>query len=190
MSGGVLAWLSVRGKVQICIRPSWCHCHSLSLALVNPDWFYIPGFIFLVPAHPDSPGQNPESCEMVVVVVVVAVPSYLLTYTHIHLQLSGQIQKAVKLTMLNYQATGTHVLNSVVCGLQVWSTVYGPLWEKSSELVSAAEASAVVTDPCDMDDDNACITVSPWWLSHRWDLFRQWSSACRCPRSQLLCRTS
>jgi len=37
-----------------------CHCHSLSLAPVNPDWFYLPGFTFLVPAHPGSPGQNPE----------------------------------------------------------------------------------------------------------------------------------
>jgi len=32
--------------------PSWCHCHSLSLASVNPDWFYLPAFTFLVPAHP------------------------------------------------------------------------------------------------------------------------------------------
>jgi len=38
--GGVLAWLSVRAEVQICIWPSWCHCHSLSVAAVNPDWFY------------------------------------------------------------------------------------------------------------------------------------------------------
>jgi len=29
------------------------------------------GFTFLVPAHPGSPGQNPESRETVVVVVVV-----------------------------------------------------------------------------------------------------------------------
>jgi len=29
------------------------------------------GFIFLVPAHPGSPGQNPESRKMVVVLVVV-----------------------------------------------------------------------------------------------------------------------
>jgi len=28
------------------------------------------GFTFLVPAYPDSPGQNPESHKMVVVVVV------------------------------------------------------------------------------------------------------------------------
>jgi len=39
MSGGMLAWLSVWGEVQICIWPNWCHCHSLSLAPVNPDWF-------------------------------------------------------------------------------------------------------------------------------------------------------
>jgi len=32
-SGGMLAWLSVWGEVQI------CQCHSLSLAPVNPDWF-------------------------------------------------------------------------------------------------------------------------------------------------------
>jgi len=32
--GGVLAWLSVWGEVQICIWPRRCHCHSLSLAPV------------------------------------------------------------------------------------------------------------------------------------------------------------
>ena len=44
LSGGVLAWLFVWSKVQTCIWPSWCHCHSLSLAsvksrLVLPSWF-------------------------------------------------------------------------------------------------------------------------------------------------------
>jgi len=37
LSGGMLAWLCVLVKVQICIWPSYCH--SLSLAPVNPDWF-------------------------------------------------------------------------------------------------------------------------------------------------------
>jgi len=58
LSGEVLAWLSVWGKVQICIWPSCCHCHSLSRAPVNPNWFYFPGFTFLVSAHPGSPGQR------------------------------------------------------------------------------------------------------------------------------------
>jgi len=40
----VLAWLSVWSEVQSCIWPSWCHCHSLSLAsvksrLVLPFWY-------------------------------------------------------------------------------------------------------------------------------------------------------
>ena len=43
-SRGVLAWLSVWSEVQTCIWPSWCHCHSLSLApvksrLVLPFWY-------------------------------------------------------------------------------------------------------------------------------------------------------
>jgi len=35
LSGGVLAWFSVWSEVQTCIWPSWCHCHSLSLASVK-----------------------------------------------------------------------------------------------------------------------------------------------------------
>ena len=35
LSGGMLAWLPVWSEVQTCIWPSWCHCHSLSLAPVK-----------------------------------------------------------------------------------------------------------------------------------------------------------
>ena len=38
---GVLAWLSLWAEVQTCIRPSWCHCHSLSLASVK-SWLVLP----------------------------------------------------------------------------------------------------------------------------------------------------
>ena len=46
LSGGVLAWLSVWSEVQTCIWPSWCHYHSLSLALVKsrlvlPFWYWL-----------------------------------------------------------------------------------------------------------------------------------------------------
>jgi len=34
----------------------------------------------LVPAHPGCPGQNPESCKMVVVVVVVAEVVFVLSF--------------------------------------------------------------------------------------------------------------
>jgi len=59
LSGGVLPWLYVWSEVQICISPSWCHCHLLSLAPVNPDWFYQKGSAFLVPAYPGCPGKKP-----------------------------------------------------------------------------------------------------------------------------------
>ena len=60
----MLAWLCDWVKVQICIWPSWCHCSSLSLAPVYPDWFCFPGGTFLVSAHLDSPGQNPRGPKM------------------------------------------------------------------------------------------------------------------------------
>jgi len=46
LSGGVLAWLSVWSEVHNCIRASWCHYHSLSLAsvksrLVLPFWYWL-----------------------------------------------------------------------------------------------------------------------------------------------------
>ena len=54
LSGGFLAWLSVWSEVLTCIWPSWCHCHSLSLASVKSRLV----FTFLVPAHPGSPGKR------------------------------------------------------------------------------------------------------------------------------------
>jgi len=41
-----LAWLSVWSEMQTCIWPSWCHCHSLSLAsvksrLVLRFWYWL-----------------------------------------------------------------------------------------------------------------------------------------------------
>ena len=44
----VLAWLSVWSEVQTCIWPSWCHCHSPSLASVQSRLVY----------HLGSPGQR------------------------------------------------------------------------------------------------------------------------------------
>ena len=46
LNGWVLVWLSVWSEVQSCIRPSWCHCHSLSLPsvksrLVLPFWYQL-----------------------------------------------------------------------------------------------------------------------------------------------------
>jgi len=61
------ARLCIWVKVQICTWPSWCHCHSLSLAPVNPDWLYLPGFTFLVLAHLGSPKRAVKQCGCVCV---------------------------------------------------------------------------------------------------------------------------
>ena len=44
LCGGVLTWLPAWSEVQTCRWPSWCHCHSLSLAVVKsrlvlPFWY-------------------------------------------------------------------------------------------------------------------------------------------------------
>jgi len=53
LSGGVLVWLSVWSKVQTCVWPSWCHCHSLSLASVKPR-LVLPFWYRLTWVVPDS----------------------------------------------------------------------------------------------------------------------------------------
>ena len=68
----VLAWLSVWSEVQTCIRPSWCHCHSLSLApvksrLVLPVWYQLTWVVLdkwllnvcVLPTYPGSPKKRP-----------------------------------------------------------------------------------------------------------------------------------
>ena len=50
LSVGLLAWLSVWSKVQTCIWPSWCHCHSLSLASRLPS--VNPALISPILPHP------------------------------------------------------------------------------------------------------------------------------------------
>jgi len=65
----VSASLSVWDKVQICIWPSRYHCHSPCVLLQEIQIGF--GFTFLVPAQRGSPGQNPESRKIAVVVVVV-----------------------------------------------------------------------------------------------------------------------
>jgi len=58
LSGGVLAWLSVWSNVRACIWPSWCHCHSLSLASIKSRLV----FTSLVLAHLGTPGKRAIKC--------------------------------------------------------------------------------------------------------------------------------
>jgi len=67
LSGGVMAWLSFWSEVQICIWPAGptvTHCCLLQEIQIG---FSI---TFLATAHPGSTRHNPESCKMVLVVVM------------------------------------------------------------------------------------------------------------------------
>ena len=69
MSGGVLAWLLSGTRCRFAYGPADAtvtHCLLLQDIQIGFD------FTFLVPADPGSPGQNPESCKTVVVVVVLS----------------------------------------------------------------------------------------------------------------------
>jgi len=55
--------------LHIALLPLTIFCSSKSKLV------YLSGFTFLVPAYPGSPGQNPDSRKMVVVVVVVTLLS-------------------------------------------------------------------------------------------------------------------
>ena len=65
----VPVWLSIWGQVQICIWPSWCRCHSLSLASVKSR-------LVLVLAHPGNNGRSPEGRKMCECGWVGAMDSY------------------------------------------------------------------------------------------------------------------
>ena len=72
----MLAWLSVLSEVQICIWPSWCHCHSLSLApvksrLVLPFWYRLTWVV------PEKGPLNGCVCVCVCVLMSKLASSYL-----------------------------------------------------------------------------------------------------------------
>ena len=68
LSGGVLAWLSVWSEMQTCIWPSWCHCHSLSLASVK-SILVLPFLYRLTQVVPDKGPLNGCVCHVVLLLV-------------------------------------------------------------------------------------------------------------------------
>jgi len=52
-----MAWLSVWSEMQTCIWPSWCHCHSLTLASVK-SWLVLPFWYRLTRVVPEKGPLN------------------------------------------------------------------------------------------------------------------------------------
>ena len=64
----MLAWFSVWSEVQTCIYPSWCHCHSLSLALVKSR-LVLPFWYRLTQVVPDKGLLNVYVCVLTVILL-------------------------------------------------------------------------------------------------------------------------
>jgi len=87
LSSEVLAWISVWSEVQTCIWPSWCHCHSLSLApvkstLVLPFWYRLTWVV---------PDKGPLNGCVCLCVILAALP---LDHQYVYRSLSPSLQSS------------------------------------------------------------------------------------------------
>ena len=123
-----------------CIQPSICHCHSLSLAPVNPDWFY-PSWFYL--SGTCSPGQSHTNSRRAVKRLCVCVLFHLRSTLQISMyedkmtrlkqhqkrlqELSTQNETEVKAqSYLHNQSTITLFLHfCTLCAQSVLSTSFG-----------------------------------------------------------------
>ena len=62
LSGGVLAWLSVWSKVQTCVLPSLCHCHSLFFSSVKSRFVLLFCYRITGVVPNIGVGENGKSC--------------------------------------------------------------------------------------------------------------------------------
>ena len=100
--------------VHTCIRPTWCHCHSLSLASGKSRLV----FTFPVPAHPGSPGQRAVKCVCVCVTITVTI---LLPSVLWHCWLG--VRKSIRPVKIEWWGVGVVVCSKVqiVC---IWSSCH------------------------------------------------------------------
>ena len=81
LGGGVLAWLFVWSKVHTFIWPSWCHCHSLTLALVKSR-LVLPFWYRLTHVVPDKGPLNGCVCVCNMVNLYPSTTHIMPSYTH------------------------------------------------------------------------------------------------------------
>ena len=77
----MLAWLSIWSEMQTCIWPSWCHCHSLSLASVKSR-LVLPFCYRLIRVVPEKGLLNVCVCVCVMSVSDVFLFTVLQNFSH------------------------------------------------------------------------------------------------------------
>jgi len=144
LSGGVLVWLSVWSEVQTCIWPSWCHCHSLSLAsvkstLVLPFWYWITRVV---------PEKGPLNvCVCVFVYILVNKVSKIISYVYCVCVccrrvrvVAGRVRWCLSTAWLWGMLTTSTARSSTISTLtnchrhRRWSTPRPPTWSDTSRL--------------------------------------------------------
>jgi len=119
LSSGVLAWLSVWSEVHTCIWPSWCHCHSLSLAsvksrLVLPFWYWLTRVVS------DKGPLNMSVCVCVCVIGKIITPVHYLLFcgghcSRVHCCLQPTSMRAIRARYNPYLQT-RHRIEQVTSG--------------------------------------------------------------------------
>ena len=119
LSGGVLAWLSVWSEVQTCIWPSWCHCHSLSLASVKSR-VVLPLWYRLTRVVPDKGPLNGCVCvctlQQVQQICTMTLegnqpPSFLLLHTSQRIRYQAKMTYTIQTHTVTYSTcTSLHVI--------------------------------------------------------------------------------
>ena len=132
LSGGVLARLSVWSEMQTCIWPSWCHCHSMSLAsvkstLVLPFWYRLTRVV------PDKGPLNVCVCVYISMATVrghhVYIISSVLSTIPVHMSMTGWERSHDHLSLAHSDLTVT--TSSTMMSSQ--PTMYDfPQWNKNS----------------------------------------------------------
>ena len=127
----MLVWLSVWSKVQTCIWPSCCHCHSLSLAsvksrLVLPFWYRLTWVV------PEKGPLNGCVCVYALVLFVISDRqcgstleySCYVTLLSLHLHSSFWLPRMLWLRRSRHQLVRQFVLCSIICLLFCFCSCY------------------------------------------------------------------
>jgi len=100
--------------VHICIWPSRCQCHSLSLSPVNPDWFYLPGFYLSGSTHPD---KIQKSHKTIVCVCVCVLDWKMMVHNSNHKEMTHHISIGVEYSTEPNRTSGGRYLKYTTCNL-------------------------------------------------------------------------
>ena len=155
----MLAWLSVWSEVQTCIWPSWCHCHSLSLAsvksrLVLPFWYQLTWVV---------PDKGPLTGVCVVLVPIDRTYNFLLVfpdnYISIFYHLSDITTSFPQNFKRSYMTINTTPCNGILTCIRLYS-----LWSICATKLTclASTTKKIWLGPENLEIGHVTLTTPTW----------------------------